>query len=88
MLNPDGTACQGALGGPGWPDFATTWMGTTTMYPTGRGQDRRPASGWTCPGCGHSFSPAMRECTYCPAAPSAPAADCGAMCRCCPEDEL
>ena len=54
MLNPDGTACQGA---PGWPDFATTWMGTTTMYPTGRGQDRRPASGWHLPRLRPQFQP-------------------------------
>ena len=70
-----------------FPDFTQTWMGTT-MYPVGRGQDRRAASGWTCPGCGHSFSPAMRECTYCPVAAAGPVPDCGAMCRCCPEDEL
>lgn len=50
-----------------WPDFAETWFGETTTYPTGRGLTA-PRIGWQCPGCQRCLSPAMRECPHCPEA--------------------
>jgi hypothetical protein len=54
---------------PSFPDFALTWLGDSFTFPTARGQ-QRPVTGWTCPGCGHGYSPAVRECTHCPEAPA------------------
>jgi hypothetical protein len=48
----------------GWPIFTEIWTGDT-MFPTGRGH-QQATTGWTCPGCQRGFSPAMRECPYCP----------------------
>ena len=29
-----------------------------------------PAMGWSCPGCGHCYGPAVSQCMYCPARPA------------------
>ena len=68
----------------GMPDFAEAWFGTT-MYPTGRGTER-PLRGWTCSGCGHGYSPFVRECSHCPEPREARSPEAGAACTCCPED--
>lgn len=48
-----------------WPQPFDVW-GVAGEYPAGRGQAR---TGWCCAGCGRGFSPAMRECPYCPQTP-------------------
>lgn len=47
-----------------WPDFAETWFGETTTYPTGRGQ-QRPQQGWQCPSCLSCYSPRTSRCEVC-----------------------
>lgn len=53
----------GHMRGGVWPEPFAWWM---TEYPVGRGQ-QQSVSGWTCPGCGHGYSPMVRECAHCPA---------------------
>lgn len=64
MVARDPSPAEMAMLGGAWPGFAERWLGESLTYPAGRGQDK-PLRGWTC-GCGRGFSPAIRECPYCP----------------------
>ena len=54
-----------------WPGFTSTapnpYQVWETMYPAGRGQ---AATGWTCPGCGRGYNPAVTACWTCPQQPA------------------
>lgn len=69
-----------------WPFCAETWLGST-IYPAGRGA-QQPVIGWSCPGCGRGYAPAVRQCPYCPdAKPEAVLHPCpkpreGGLCGC------